>query len=200
MSKAGSHISLLYAAYQWWVSLCEPHYLHISDPDPGVPSFSLSSSPSSEDGQVTVCPGTTVTFTCTAVQVGSQLWRYQNVEIGGFHSSDAKSSVIEDGPYTLTLVTVDDDDGDSLANLTSTLEVMVDDIPNRTNISCATFWNLKHLIIYRESKALLFIMLYTASFFCRCTISSTWGNGANNKLSTKQPLHHHLLGGVWGCG
>ena len=47
--------------------------------------------------------------------------------------------MIEDGPYTLTLVTVDDDDdGDSLANMTSTLEVMVDDIPNGTNISCAT--------------------------------------------------------------
>ena len=37
--------------------------------------------------------------------------------------NDAESRVIEDGPYTLALVTVDDDDdGDSLANMTSTLE------------------------------------------------------------------------------
>ena len=62
--------------------------------------------------------------------------------------------MIEDGPYTLTLVTVDDDDdGDSLANMTSTLEVMVDDIPNGTNISCAIFRNLKDLIIYRAGVA-----------------------------------------------
>ena len=103
------------------------------------------------DGQVTVCPGTTtVTLTCTASQVGSQIWRYQNVQIGAFRYNDAESRVIEDGPYTLTLVTVDDDDdGDSLANFTSTLEVMVDDIPNGTNISCAIFRNLKDLIIYR---------------------------------------------------
>ena len=104
----------------------------------GVDGFSLSSSPSSEDGQVTVCPGTTVTLTCTASQVTSQGWRDQNGLIGGFGTTDAESSVIEDGPYTLILVTVDND-GDSLANFTSTLEVMVDDIPNGTNISCTIY-------------------------------------------------------------
>ena len=116
--------------------------------------FSLSSSPSSEDGQVTVCPDTTATLTCTASQVTSQGWRDQNRLIGGFVSTDNESRVIEDedGPYTLTLVTVDDDDdGDSLANFTSTLEVMVDDIPNGTNISCTIFRNLKDLTIYRAS-------------------------------------------------
>ena len=117
--------------------------------------FSLSSSPSSEDGQVTVCPGTTtVTLTCTASQVTSQGWRDQNGHIGGFVSTDNESKVIEDGPYTLTLVTVDyddNDDGDSLVNFTSTLEVMVDDIPNGTNISCIIFRNSTHLIIYRAS-------------------------------------------------
>ena len=116
----------------------------------GVDGFSLSSSPSSEDGQVTVCPDTTVTLTCTASQVTSQGWRDQNGLIGGFGTIDAETSVIEDGPYTLTLVTVDDD-GDSLANLTSTLEVTVDDIPNGTNISCIIFRNRKDLIIYRAS-------------------------------------------------
>ena len=106
-----------------------------------VHCFSLSSSPSSEDSQVTVCLGTTVTLTCTASQVGSQLWRYQNVQIGAFHSGDDESSVIENSPYTLTLVTLNDDDGDSLANVTSTLEVMVDDIPNGTNISGNTMFS-----------------------------------------------------------
>ena len=59
--------------------------------------------------------------------------------------------MIEEGPYTLTLVAVDNDDGDSLADFSSTLEVMVDDITNGTNISCAIFRNLKHLVIYITS-------------------------------------------------
>ena len=59
--------------------------------------------------------------------------------------------MIQHGVYTLTLVTVDNDDGDSRANFTSTLEVMVDDIPNGTNISCIIFRNHKDLIIYRAS-------------------------------------------------
>ena len=113
--------------------------------------FSLSSSPSSEDGQVTVCPGTTVTLTCTASEVGSLAWRNQGGLIQGFLPSDSESSVIQHGPYTLTLVTVDNDDGDTFANFTSTLEVTVDDIPNGTNISCIIFRNSKHLIIYRAS-------------------------------------------------
>ena len=40
----------------------------------GVHCLSLFSSPSSEDGQVTVCPGTTVTLTCTASQVEILTW------------------------------------------------------------------------------------------------------------------------------
>ena len=44
---------------------------------------------------------------------------------------------------------LDNDDGDNLANFTSTLEMMVDDIPNGTNISCVVFQNRKDLIIYR---------------------------------------------------
>ena len=47
----------------------------------------------------------------------------------------------------------DDDDGDFLANMTSTLEVMVDDIPNGTNISGAIFRNRKDIIIYRAGVA-----------------------------------------------
>ena len=60
--------------------------------------------------------------------------------------------VIEEGHYTLTLVSVDKDDGDSVADLTSTLEVMVDDIANRTNISCDIVRNRTHLVIYKISE------------------------------------------------
>ena len=116
-----------------------------------VQGLSLSSSPSSEDGHISVCPATTVTLTCTASGVGSLGWNDQNRQIHGFVASDPESSVIEEGPYTLTLVTVDNDDGDSLADFTSTLEVMVDDITNGTNISCAIFRNQKHLVIYIAS-------------------------------------------------
>ena len=75
-------------------------------------------------------------------------WRNQNGAIRGFSASDPESRVIEEGPYTLTLVSVDNDDGDSFADLTSTLEVMVDDITNGTNISCVIPGNQTHLVIY----------------------------------------------------
>ena len=59
-------------------------------------------------------------------------------------------TVVQYAPYTLTLVAVDDnDDGDDLADFTSTLEVMVDDISNGTNISCIIFRQRQDLIIYK---------------------------------------------------
>ena len=134
-------------------------------PDPihttvGVHCLSLSSSPSSEDGTISVCPATTVTLTCTASGVVALGWRSQNGAIGGFTASDPESMVIEEGPYTLTLVSVDNDDGDSVAGFTSTLEVAVDAITNGTNISCVTVGNQTHLVIYRISeltKKIIFI-------------------------------------------
>ena len=116
----------------------------------GVHSLSLSSSPSSEDGHVRVCPGTNVTVTCTASQVTSQGWRDKNGLIRGFSSTDDVPTVVHHAPYTLTLVAIDDnDDGDNLADFISTLEVMVDDIANGTTISCTIFQNQQHLIIYK---------------------------------------------------
>ena len=105
----------------------------------GVHCLSLSSSPSSEDGQVTVCPGTTVTLTCTASQVELLTWIQEpDEELRLFVPADYESEerrVIERGPYTLTLVAVDNVNG-SFADLTSTLEVMVDDIEDGTTIAC----------------------------------------------------------------
>ena len=126
---------------------CEYYYV-FSD----VHSILLSSSPSSEDGDVRVCPGTTVTLTCTASQVTSQGWRDQNGSIDSFTSTstDDVPTVVHHAPYTLTLVAVDDNDGeDDLADFTSTLEVMVDDIANGTNISCNIFRQRQDLIIYK---------------------------------------------------
>ena len=83
--------------------------------------------------------------------------------------------VIEEGPYTLTLVSVDNDDGDSDADLTSTLEVMVDDIPNGTNISCVILGNQTHLVICKISeltKRIVLVFVTLCMIFCRSTISS----------------------------
>ena len=66
-------------------------------------------------------------------------WRDQNKLIGSFSASDNESSVKDKDPYTLTLVSIEKYDDEFLANFTSTLEVMVDDIPNESNISCAVF-------------------------------------------------------------
>ena len=117
-----------------------------------VQGLSLSSSPpSSEDGIISVCPATTVTLTCSASGVGSIAWRDQNGQIDGFLSSESQSSVIKHSPYTLTLVSIERNDGDPLANFTSTLEVMVDNITNGTIISCAIFQNQQQLHIYQKS-------------------------------------------------
>ena len=124
----------------------------------GVHCLSLSSSPSSEDGQVTVCPGTPVTLTCTASQIEILTWREEpDEELRSFFADDYESEerrVIERGPYTLTLVAVDNVSG-TIADFTSTLEVMVDDIEDGTTIACDTYTNEDHLTISKKSKALL---------------------------------------------
>ena len=79
-------------------------------------------------------------------------WRDQNKLIGSFSSSDNESSVIDKDPYTLTLVSIEKYDDEFFANFTSTLEVMVDDITNGTNITCQVFRNKKYLLIYKTSK------------------------------------------------
>ena len=120
----------------------------------GVECFLLSSSPiSSEEGHVIACPHTTVTLTCTATQVGSIAWLQENRQIRAFIIDDyeGQSEEFHDDPYTLTLavdniITTDDDN--EIGDFTSTLEVMVDDIDNGTDITCGIFQNTLHLLIY----------------------------------------------------
>ena len=125
-------------------------------PTAGASGFSLSSSPSSEDGQVTVCPGTAVTLTCTASQIEVLTWiqePYQ--ELRTFFAADYESEVmrvIDRDPYTLTLVAVDNVNG-TIADCTSTLEVMVDDIEDGTTIACDVFDDEDQLTISKTSKA-----------------------------------------------
>ena len=59
--------------------------------------------------------------------------------------------VAEEGPYTLTLVAVDNVSG-TIADLTSTLEVMVDDIEDGTSIACDVFNDEDQLTISKTSK------------------------------------------------
>ena len=120
----------------------------------GVECFSLTSSPiSSDDGHnnIIVCPSTTITLTCTANQVGSMAWRYQGL-IHTFlphHIDDEWTRVVHDDPYTLTLIAVDGITQDGIASdFTSTLEVLVDDIDNGTDITCEVFQNNDHIIIH----------------------------------------------------
>ena len=115
-----------------------------------VDGFSLSSSPSSEDGHVRVCPGTTVTLTCTASQVHFLTWTQEpNQELHIFFADDyetLENRVVVEGPYTLTLEAVTNVSG-TTADFTSTLETMVDDIEDGTSIACDVLTVEDHLII-----------------------------------------------------
>ena len=83
-------------------------------------------------------------------------WRDQNREIHVFFPSDYDNEdtrEVYDAPYTLTLVAVENQ-VNSLADLTTTLHVMVDDIINGTEFSCLTFGDNDQLVVYKESKTL----------------------------------------------
>ena len=117
--------------------------------------FSLSSSPiSSEEGHIIACPHTTVTLTCTATQVGSMTWRYQDLVhiFLSHHIENEQTRVVHDDPYTLTLISVDNIITTGIGDFTSTLEVMVDDIDNGTDITCGIFQNTLHSLIYIASE------------------------------------------------
>ena len=58
--------------------------------------------------------------------------------------------VVEEGPYTLTLVAVDNVSG-TIADFNSTLEVMVDDIEDETTIACDVFNDRDQLTISKSN-------------------------------------------------
>ena len=64
-----------------------------------------------------------------------------------------ETRVVERGPYTLTLVAVDNVSG-TIADFTSTLEVMVDDnIEDGTTIACDVFNDRDQLTISKSNTA-----------------------------------------------
>ena len=120
----------------------------------GIQGLFLSSIPVSEGSRINVCPHTSVILNCTATQVAALTWHDQNGPLDVFIPSDINDEakrVLEDGPYTLTLVAVDNL-VDIVADITSTLEVMVDDIDNETKITCLITGDQEHILIYKESK------------------------------------------------
>ena len=111
----------------------------------------------SEGSHITVCPHTSVILNCTATQVATLTWHDQNGDIDSFIPSDItteESRMIERGPYTLTLVAVDNSVG-LVADVTSTLEVMVDDIDNGTTITCLITGDQEHMLIYKECEPVI---------------------------------------------
>ena len=101
-----------------------------------------------------VCPGTTVTLTCTASQIEVLTWTQEpNQELRTFFADDYETEenrVFVRDPYTLTLVAVTNVN-EGVGDFTSTLEAMVDDIEDGTSITCNVFSEEDPLIISKIS-------------------------------------------------
>ena len=125
-------------------------YLHL-----GTDGIVLSSSVEPENGHVTVCPDTTITFTCSDTLVFGMGWYARpllnedntpalgsDIDIGDPH--------FVEGVFTITLVARELMMGDFRGNYTSTLDVVVNDrIQNGTNVTCFTP-NVASLLIFKQ--------------------------------------------------
>ena len=157
--------------------------------------FSLSSSPiSSEEGHIIACPHSTVTLTCTATQAAIITWLENNRQIYFFVVSDYENEetrVFHDDPYTVSLIAVDNiittDDDNEIGDITSTLEVMVDDIDNGTDIECAIFQNTLHLLIYIASE--FSFGFDTRNMFCgiRASVDALCRDGTDMRGDAQNP-------------
>ena len=96
------------------------------------------------------CPNSTAVLTCTASQVTSLAWFAQDKKIGSVTTEVSCNIEIKDGPYNINFTNCAVDGNH--ANFTSVMEVMVDDIPNGTNIMCKTFGNQEEVFIYQKCK------------------------------------------------
>ena len=127
----------------------------------GIKGLSLSSVPVSEGNHITVCPHTNIILNCTDTQVATLTWRDQNGQIDVFIPSDITTEerrVLKSAPYTLTLVAIDNSVG-NVADFTSTLEVMVDDIDSGTTITCQTTRDQKQILIHKKSRSIAMLMV-----------------------------------------
>ena len=127
-------------------------YLHS-----GTDGIVLSSSVESENGHVTVCPDTTITFTCSDTLVFSMAW-YARPLLNEDNSPDLGSSIPDigepipvEGVFTITLVARELMMGDLRGNYTSTLDVAVNDrIQNGINVTCFTPSSMASLLIFKQ--------------------------------------------------
>ena len=129
--------------------------MHMSLHFSGVQGLTLSSTVAPDGRHITACPHTNITLTCTATQVTALRW----IAVPGIPDNSIQFvpddidgvSRVTQGAFTLTLVEVANRMGNR-ADLTSTMDVMVDVIQNGTNVSCHIFMNENSVLISKESK------------------------------------------------
>ena len=128
-------------------------YLHS-----GADGIVLSSSVESENGHVTVCPDTTITFTCSVTLVFSMAWRAlpllnkdNSPDLGPMFPENIGDPVPVEDVFTITLVDREVMMGDNRGNYTSTLDVVVNDtIQNGINVTCFTLSSVASLLIFKQ--------------------------------------------------
>ena len=116
----------------------------------------LNSSVETIGRHVTVCPQSTITFTCSDSQVPGLTWLAlpllnQQNSPGLALGSDIGSSVTVEGIFTITVISIENSMG-ILVDMVSTLTVMVNDmIQNGTNVTCFTS-NVGSLLIFKKGE------------------------------------------------
>ena len=124
---------------------------------PTINGIILSSSVESENGHVTVCPDTTITFTCSDTLVLGMRWfalplldEGKSPGLGSSLPEIGEPTVVED-VFTITLVARELMMGDNRGNYTSTLDVVVNDrIQNGINVTCFTLSSMASLLIFKQ--------------------------------------------------
>ena len=119
-----------------------------------VEAATLSSTLPYEGNSITKCPSSNVILTCMVTQRPTLRWEAvpglsEQTFIPDFIDTD--SDRVVEGPFTLTLVDVSHRTQSSggVADLTSTLEVMVDDIDDGTNITCKGTTDEDYVVIHK---------------------------------------------------
>ena len=114
----------------------------------------LSSSVESEDGHVTVCPDTSITFTCSDTGVTGMRWFVlpllnEDNSPGLGSGTMIGVPLVVDDVFTVTLVARELMMDGFTGNFTSTLDVVVNDvIANGTTVTCKTSNDIASLLIF----------------------------------------------------
>ena len=102
-----------------------------------------------------MCPHTNITFTCTATQVAFLSWLAPPLldlsDKAVYFPSDSEQSRVIDDIFTIYVAPVPNHMG-GLANLISTLNILVDGVGNGTNVTCKTNLDMKSLLMYKRGQ------------------------------------------------